>query len=212
MRISIILGTRPEIIKLSPVIKEIGKREIDYFVLHTGQHYSYDMDKIFFDALELNYPKYNLNIGSGTHAEETGKMIMGIEKILQKEKPDVVLIAGDTNTVLSGALTAVKMHIKVGHIEAGARSYFKGMPEEINRIITDHISDYLFVSVRREEDILIGEGIERERIFLTGNTIVDSVYQNLKIAEDNNLDILDKLGLIKGRYALATAHRQAKCR
>ena len=114
MKISIVLGTRPEIIKMSPVIRECEKQNIDYFILHTGQHYSYNLDRIFFEELELPAAKYNLDVGSGTHAEETGEMLMGIEKILNEEKPDVVLVEGDTNTVLAGALAASKLHIKVG--------------------------------------------------------------------------------------------------
>ncbi|MDI6886485.1 MAG: UDP-N-acetyl glucosamine 2-epimerase [archaeon] len=144
MKISIILGTRPEIIKMSPIIRECENQELNYFILHTGQHYSYNLDKIFFEELELPAAKYNLDVGSGTHAEETGKMLIGIEKILNDEKPDIILVEGDTNTVLAGALAAVKLGIKVGHVEAGLRSYDRGMPEEINRVLADHVSDYLF--------------------------------------------------------------------
>ena len=144
MKISIILGTRPEIIKMSPIIRECHKRNIDFYVLHTGQHYSYSLDKVFFEDLELPIPRYNTDVGSGTHGEETGNMLIEIEKILKKDEADVVLVEGDTNTVLAGALAATKMHIKVGHVEAGLRSFDRSMPEEINRILTDHISDYLF--------------------------------------------------------------------
>ena len=115
MTISIILGTRPEIIKMSPVVRECEKQDLDYFILHTGQHYSYNLDKIFFQDLDLPAPKYNLDVGSGSHAEETGKMLIGIEKILKEKKPDIVLVEGDTNTVLAGALAATKLHVKVGH-------------------------------------------------------------------------------------------------
>jgi len=115
MKISIILGTRPEIIKMSPIIRECEKQDLDYFILHTGQHYSYNLDKIFFDELELPTPKYHIDVGSGTHAEETGKMLIGIEKVLKEEKPDVVLVEGDTNTVLAGALAATKLNTKLGN-------------------------------------------------------------------------------------------------
>lgn len=144
LRIAIVLGTRPEIIKMSPVIRECERLGLDYFVLHTGQHYSYNMDRVFFEQLQLPEARYNLDVGSGTHAEQTGKILIGVERILQKEKPDVVLVEGDTNTVLAGALAATKLHIKVGHVEAGLRSYDRQMPEEINRVLTDHCSDYLF--------------------------------------------------------------------
>ncbi len=158
VKISIIIGTRPELIKMSPVIRECEKQRLDYFILHTGQHYSYNLDKIFFEELELPAAKYNLDVGSGTHAEETGKMLMEIEKVLKEKRPDVVLVEGDTNTVLAGALAASKLHIspyracgvmgqspiKVGHVEAGLRNYDRNMPEEINRVLADHVSDYLF--------------------------------------------------------------------
>jgi len=207
MKISIIIGTRPEIIKMSPVIRECEKQNIDYFILHTGQHYSYNLDRIFFEELELPLPKYNLDVGSGTHAEETGEMLMGIEKVLKEEKPDVVLVEGDTNTVLAGALAATKLHIKVGHVEAGLRSYDRTMPEEINRVLTDHISDYLFAPTVKARENLLREGIEEDKIFVTGNTIVDAVYQNLEIAR-RKVDILNKLNLNPEGYFLVTAHRQ----
>lgn len=207
MKICIILGTRPEIIKMSPIIRECETKGLNYFVLHTGQHYSYSLDKIFFDELELPEPKYNLNIGSGSHAEETGKMLIGIEKVLLKEKPDIILVEGDTNTVLAGALAATKLHIKVGHVEAGLRSYDRQMPEEINRILVDHVSDYLFAPTEKARENLLREGIEEDKIFVTGNTIVDAVNQNLRIAE-RKATILNKLNLTPKGYFLVTSHRQ----
>jgi len=206
MKLSIILGTRPEIIKMSSIIRICERGGLSYFILHTGQHYSYNMDKVFFKQLDLPQAKYNLDVGSGSHAEETGKMLMGIEKILLKEKPDIVLVEGDTNTVLAGSLAASKLHIKVGHVEAGLRSYDKRMPEEINRILTDHISDYLFAPTEKSRKILLGEGISEDKIFVTGNTIVDAVYQNLKIA-NKKLNVLDKLGLEPKNFFLVTLHR-----
>jgi len=207
MRIAIILGTRPEIIKMSPIIRECQKKGINFFILHTNQHYSENLDKIFFEELDLPQPKYNLKVGSGTHAEETGKMLIGIEKVLIKEKPDIVLVEGDTNTVLAGALVAVKLHIKAGHVEAGLRSYFREMPEEINRILADHCSDFLFAPTKKAKDILLSEGIPKKKIFVTGNTIVDAVYQNLELARKKS-KILDRLKLRKENYFLVTAHRQ----
>src|SRR3989339_1880600 len=207
MKIAIILGTRPEIIKMSPIIKECQHRKLDFFILHTNQHYSTNLDSIFFKELCLPHPQYNLQIGSGTHAEETGKMLIGIEKILKKENPNIILVEGDTNTVLAGALSAAKLRIKVGHVEAGLRSYFREMPEEINRILTDHLSDYLFTPTTQTKEILLREGISQERIFLTGNTIVDAVFQNLKIAEEKS-QILKKIKLKKNNYLLLTVHRQ----
>lgn len=205
MKIGIILGTRPEIIKMSPVIRECQKRKLNFFILHTNQHYSKNLDKIFFEELHLPQPKYNANAGSGSHGEETAKMLIKIEKIIGKEKPKIVLVEGDTNTVLAGALSAAKLNIKVGHVEAGLRSYFREMPEEINRVLTDHCSDFLFAPTKIAKDILLKEGIDRKKVFVTGNTIVDAVYQNLKLAERNG--ILEKLKLKQKEYFLLTVHR-----
>ena len=143
MKIGIVVGTRPEIIKMAPVIRECKNRGIPYFIIHSNQHYSQEMDSIFFDELELPKPHYNLGVGSGLHSNQTGNILIKMEPILVDEKPDVVLVQGDTNTVLAGALAASKLGIKVGHIEAGLRSYDRTMPEETNRIMTDHISDFL---------------------------------------------------------------------
>jgi UDP-N-acetylglucosamine 2-epimerase (non-hydrolysing) len=205
-RICIILGTRPEIIKLSPIIRLCQKRKLNYFILHTGQHYSYNMDHIFFKELRLPKPKYNLKVGSGSHAEEIGNMLIKIEKILKKEKPDVVLVQGDTNSVLAGTLAANKLGIKIGHVEAGLRSYDETMPEEINRKLTDHMSDYLFCPTQVEKKILLNEGVKQKKIFVTGNTIVDSVMHNIKLAEKKK-PFFNKLGLDAGKYFLATIHR-----
>jgi len=209
MRIAIVIGTRPEIIKMSPVVRECEKQNLEYFMLHTGQHYSYELDKVFFEDLELPEAKYNLNVGSGSHAYEIGKMLIGIERILLKEEPDVVLVEGDTNTVLAGAIAASKLNlnIKIGHVEAGLRSYDRRMPEEINRILTDHCSDYLFAPTTKAKEILLAEGIPEENIFVTGNTIVDAVYQNLEIAK-KKVNIFNDLNLNSESYFLVTVHRQ----
>ena len=192
---------------MSPVIRGLLIKEIGFFILHTGQHYSYNLDRVFFEQLELPQPVYNLEVGSGSHAEETGKMLIGIEKVLLEEKPDVVLIEGDTNSVLAGALAASKLHIEIGHVEAGLRSYDRSMPEEINRTLTDHCSDYLFAPTEKAKAILLGEGIPEERIFVTGNTIVDAVHQNLEIANEQD-SILNTLHLSPKEYFLVTLHRQ----
>ena len=207
MKIVIVIGTRPEIIKMSPIIRECEKQNLDYFIMHTGQHYSYNLDKIFFEELELPEAKYNLDVGSGTHAEETGKMLIGIEQVLREEKPDFVLVEGDTNTVLAGALAASKLRIKVGHVEAGLRSYDRSMPEEINRILTDHCSYYLFAPTNVAKINLLREGISNNKIYVTGNTIVDAVQQNLEITK-KKVDVLNKLNLEPRNYFLVTSHRQ----
>lgn len=206
MSIAIVLGTRPEIIKMAPVIRECQRRGQDFFVLHTGQHYSYEMDRVFFEQLELPQPEYNLDVGSGSHAEQTGKIMSGVEKFLIKEEPSVVLVQGDTNTVMAGALAASKLHIKVGHVEAGLRSFDRNMPEEINRVVADHVSDYCFAPTEISRGNLLKEGIAGEKIYVTGNTIVDSVYQNKEIA-DRKVNVLNDLGLKPKGYFLVTAHR-----
>ncbi len=205
--IGIILGTRPEIIKMSPVIRECKRRGIDYFILHTGQHYSYEMDRLFFEELELPEPDYNLDVGSGSQASQTAKIMTGVEDILVKEAPDLVLVQGDTNTVMAGALAASKLHVRVGHIEAGLRSFNRWMPEEINRVLTDHISDYLFAPTENARKNLLAEGITDRKICVTGNTVVDAVYQNLDISR-RKVSILKDLDLEPHEYFLVTAHRQ----
>ncbi|MCD4801329.1 MAG: UDP-N-acetylglucosamine 2-epimerase (non-hydrolyzing) [Anaerolineales bacterium] len=201
--ICIIIGTRPEIIKMSPVIRECERLGLDYFVLHTGQHYSYEMDRIFFDELELPDAKYYLDVGSGNQGKQTGLMLGKIEDILLDERPDVILVQGDTNTVLAGALAASKLHIKIGHVEAGLRSFDRDMPEEINRVITDHISDYLFVPTDVSKQNLLAEGIT-DGVHVVGNTIVDATFQNLVIAKSRS-NIVEELNLKK--YFLVTLHR-----
>ena len=206
MKIAVILGTRPEIIKMSPVIRELESRGIEYFIIHSGQHYSYNMDRVFFEQLKLPRPNYNIAIGSGSHAEETGKALIGIEKVLLKERPDVILVQGDTNTTLSGALAAAKLMIKVGHVEAGLRSFDREMPEELNRVLVDHLSDYLFAPTERAKENLLNEGIDKDKVFVTGNTIVDAVYENLNFIED--IGILEELHLNVNDFFLLTLHRQ----
>lgn len=207
MRISIILGTRPEIVKLSPIIRKCESLGIDYFILHTGQHYSYNMDGVFFEQLKLPKAKYNLNVGSGSHAEQTGKMLPKIERVLSKEKPDIVLAEGDTNTVLAAALVAAKLCITFGHVEAGLRSYDRKMPEEVNRVLADHCSDFLFAPTTEAERALSKEGLSRDKIFMTGNTIVDAVYQNLEISK-RKVSVIDEIGIDNQSYFVATVHRQ----
>jgi UDP-N-acetylglucosamine 2-epimerase (non-hydrolysing) len=202
VKVAIVLGTRPEIIKMSPIIRGLEEGGMEYFILHTGQHYSYNLDQIFFEQLKLPQPKYNLRVGSGTHAEETGKMMIGIERVLLDEKPDIVLVEGDTNTVLAGALASVKVGVTLGHVEAGLRSFDRSMPEEINRIVADHVSDLLFAPTEVAKRNLLREGIPEEKIHVTGNTIVDAVYQNLQLAEAVNIPFADD------DYFLVTVHRQ----
>ncbi len=207
MRFSVVLGTRPEIVKMSPIVRELQRRHLDFDLVHTGQHYSYEMDRVFFRDLELPEPTVNLEVGSGTHGAQTGKMLAGLEKFFQESRPAMVLVQGDTNTVLAGALAAVKLGIPVGHVEAGLRSFDRGMPEEINRVMADHVSDLLFAPTEVSARNLRAEGLPEERIFVTGNTIVDAVRENLAIASAKG-DALKGMGLRKGGYILTTLHRQ----
>ncbi|MEN6293554.1 MAG: UDP-N-acetylglucosamine 2-epimerase (non-hydrolyzing) [Methanobacterium sp.] len=204
MKIATILGTRPEIIKLSPLIPLLDN-EFDHILIHTGQHYSYNMDKIFFDELNLRDCDYILNIGSGTHAAQTGKMMMEIEKVLLKEKPDIIIVQGDTNSTLAGAITASKLNIKTAHVEAGCRSFDKRMPEEINRILVDHCCDILFAPDNNAINNLTAEGIDKDNFYLVGNTSIDAC---LRVVDLFNLSQLKELGLKKQNYAVLTVHRQ----
>jgi len=204
--ILIVIGTRPEIIKMSPVIRECSNQDLAFSVVHTGQHYSYAMDRIFFEQLDLSLPDYNLDVGSGSHGAQTAAILAGIENILLKQPPGIVLVQGDTNTVCAGALAAVKLHIPVGHVEAGLRSYDRSMPEEINRIVADHVSDQLYAPTDISRQNLLHEGIDAEKITVTGNTAVDAVQQNIRIAQFK-IHSLEDLCLESQQYFLVTAHR-----
>lgn len=208
MKFAVVVGTRPEVIKMAPVIREITKRGHELLLIHSNQHYSPNMDAVFFTELNLPAPKYNLHVGSGSHSNQIGNILIKIEPILHQELPDIVLVQGDTNTVMAAALAAAKLGIRLGHIEAGLRSYDRSMPEETNRVLTDHMSDYLFAVSRVQSDILRNEGISEEKIFMVGNTIVDAVYQNIEVA-DRQSDMLNRLSLEPGKYILLTAHRAA---
>lgn len=192
MKIAIVLGTRPEIIKMASVMDEIKNRSQELLLIHTGQHYDKEMSEQFFIDLKLPVPDYNIHVGSGSHGKQTGKMMGGIEEVILKEKPDIVLVQGDTNAVLAGALVASKLHIPVGHVEAGLRSFDETMPEEINRLGADVCSKFYFVPTEESAINLTMEGISRKRIFITGNTVVDACFRNLKISEARPLEDYDK--------------------
>lgn len=183
MKIAIVLGTRPEIIKMASIIDEIKLRGLNLVLIHTGQHYDHEMSDQFFLDLELPAPDYNIGVGSGIHGEQTALMIQGIENVLINEKPDILLVQGDTNAVLAGAIAASKLHIPVGHVEAGLRSFDPTMPEEINRKVADVCSKFYFVPTEQSAINLTLEGINRNKIFITGNTVVDACFRNLKIAK-----------------------------
>ena len=204
MRIATVVGARPQFIKMAPVSREL-RRYFDEVVIHTGQHYDYEMNKIFFEQLNIPEPDYYLGVGSGSHGYQTGEMLKRIEEVLMKEKPDLVLVYGDTNSTLAGALAAVKLHIKVAHVEAGLRSFDKRMPEEVNRVLTDHVSDYLFAPTETAVRNLRNEGIT-EGVYLTGDVMYDALLHNIEVARKNS-DIIERLNLKPKGYLLATVHR-----
>lgn len=202
--ISLVLGTRPEIVKLSPVIHELKHREISFRVIHTNQHYSASMDQQFFKDLELPEPDINLHVSNiSHHGEMVGQMITKIEEDLLLTRPTVLIVQGDTNSVLAGGLAASKLGIAVAHVEAGLRSYDRTMPEEINRVVVDHLASFLFCPTKVQKDILQKEGVSSSNCFVVGNTAVDAVQQNREraIAKFSHKN--------EQPYVLLTLHRPA---
>jgi UDP-N-acetylglucosamine 2-epimerase (non-hydrolysing) len=206
MKLMLVLGTRPQIIKSAPLIREIlDKSEIEIQIVHTGQHYDFEMSKVFFDELKLPDPLVNLGVGSGGHAWQTGKMMINLERVMLKLKPDLVLVPGDTNSTLAGALVAVKLHVPLGHVEAGARSYDMRMPEEVNRRLTDHCSRLLFAPTLNCVKNLRKEGLPSEYVHFSGDTMYDSLLRHLPKALKSN--VLDRFDLEKDDYGIVTLHR-----
>ena len=205
--IMIVAGTRPEAIKLAPVIEWIQKLNLDFIFVWSGQHYHYEMSKIFFEQLGLPEPDENLNVRSGTHAEQTAKVMIGLEKVIEKYKPSMVIAEGDTNTVVATALTATKVKVPFAHVEAGLRSWDKTMPEEINRILADAIAELHFAPTELAAINLMHEGIPLRKIHITGNTIVDVVLKHRNKAIKEGKKLLQELRLTPYNYLLITAHR-----
>ncbi len=212
MKAALVCGARPNFMKIAPLIRAIEKHNacsgaslIEPVLVHTGQHYDYEMSQVFFQDLELPQPDCYLNVGSGSHAEQTGRVMIEFEQVLFREKPGLVIVVGDVNSTLAAALAAVKLHIPVAHVEAGLRSGDRTMPEEINRLLTDAIADYLFTPSPDADNNLRREGIADEKIFLVGDIMVDSLLYSMKRAEESR--ILTRLGLAKGSYAVLTLHR-----
>jgi UDP-N-acetylglucosamine 2-epimerase (non-hydrolysing) len=207
MNAVIVAGTRPNFVKLVPLIRAIdahnighGTRRIEYTLIHTGQHYDIQLSGVFFQDKLLPQPDIFLGVGSGTHAEQTGKAMIEMERVLLEKKPDLVVVIGDVNSTLAASLVAVKLHIPIAHIEAGLRVYNFVHPEEVNRLLTDTISTYLFTPSRSASNNLIKEGIPESRIFFVGNILADSIYSQIGIASQR--PILSNLGLNKSRKSL----------
>jgi len=203
-----IVGARPNFMKIAPLQQEFKKHSDTFEVklLHTGQHYDYEMSEVFFEELGIREPDIYLGIGGGTHAEQTGKLMMAFEQVLDEEEPELIIVVGDVNATLACSLTAVKKGVKVAHIEAGLRSYDRTMPEEINRIITDSISDLLFTPSEDGNANLKKEGIPEEKIHFVGNIMIDTLFRMRDIARTRST-IHDELGLNGGAYGLITLHR-----
>lgn len=204
MKVLSIVGTRPQFIKAAPVSRELRRYHVEVLV-HTGQHYDYGLSQVFFEELGIPRPDYELSVGSAGHGKQTGEMLARVEEVLLKEKPDWVLVYGDTNSTLAGALAAAKLHIPVGHVEAGLRSFNREMPEEINRVLTDHISSLLFCPTETAVDNLAREGITNG-VHNTGDVMYDAVLYNVEMAEHRSR-ALEQLELVPRSYLLATVHR-----
>lgn len=208
MKIATIIGARPQFIKAAVVARALrAKANVTELIVHTGQHFDANMSDVFFDELNIPRPDFHLGIGGGTHGQNTGRMIEALEGVLLQEQPDWVLVYGDTDSTLAGALAATKLHIPIAHVEAGLRSFNRRMPEEINRILTDHAADRLFVPTNAAYHNLEREGIPANKIDTVGDVMYDAALHYGSMAETRST-ILDRLGLNKSEYVLATLHRQ----
>lgn len=203
MKVCLVAGARPNFMKIAPIVnalKKYNKRNdntIDYFLVHTGQHYDQKMSKLFFEDLAIPKPHINLAVGSASHAVQTAEVMQRFEQVCLTKRPTHVLVVGDVNSTLACALVASKLDIKIIHVEAGLRSFDKSMPEEINRLLTDALSDYLFTTEKGAEENLLREGISKDKIFFVGNVMIDTLLKHKKKAEQSR--ILDRLGLVQSQ-------------
>ena len=204
MKFCTIVGARPQFIKAASLSAELRRNHVEVLI-HTGQHYDYEMSKVFFDELSIPVPDYNLEVGSGSHGAQTGAMLAGIEEVLLRERPDAVIVIGDTNSTLAGALAAAKLDLPLAHVEAGLRSFRRSMPEEINRVMADHLSTWLFCPTETAVANLKREGIQRG-VSNTGDVLYDSLHRALQVARTST-GIRDRLGLENKGFALVTLHR-----
>ncbi len=205
MKIINIVGARPNFMKMAPIVNEMKNAGINQVLVHTGQHYDHKMSKLFFEDLALPRPHINLEVGSGTHAGQTGDIMKKVEPVFITERPDLILVVGDVNSTLACAITASKLGIPVAHVEAGLRSFDRTMPEEINRVLTDAISDCLFVSEDSGIDNLKNEGMPEEKIFFVGNTMIDTLLEHRKKAE--SISPLGTVHIKNISYGVVTLHR-----
>lgn len=203
-----IAGTRPNFIKIAPFLDELAKfKRVKSVLVHTGQHYDYKMSQSFFDELKIKKPEYFLGIGSGSHSVQTAKALEGLEKIFLLEKPDLVILVGDVNSTLAGAIAAAKLHIPIAHIEAGQRSFDREMPEEINRTIVGQLATYHFAAMEKDVDNLLNEGISKKNIYYVGNIMVDTLLKSKKAAELLSRKIMKEYNIEPKKYVVMTLHR-----
>jgi len=207
MKILNVVGARPNFMKMAPIIEAMNRQpgHFDHLLVHTGQHYDDRMSRAFFVDLGMPRPDIDLNVGSGSHAEQTARIMVAFEKVCESEKPDLVIVVGDVNSTLACTLTARKLGIQVAHVEAGLRSRDMTMPEEINRLCTDVLCDYLFTTDRFADENLLREGIDASRIFFVGNVMIDTLVKHRAMAA--RLTLMRDLGLASGRFATLTLHR-----
>lgn len=203
--LAVVVGTRPELVKMAPVLRAVDESPFSLHLVHTGQHYDDELSGSFFRALDLPAPHENLAVGSGTQAEQTADALVGVERMLAERDPACVLAQGDTNAVMSTALAASKLPTRFGHVEAGLRSFDRSMPEEVNRVVADHVSDYLFAPTAQSEQYLAEEGVT-DGVFVVGNPVVDACRQHAPIARERST-VHDRFDLTAGEYVAATVHR-----
>src|ERR1700689_1214530 len=206
LRIMSIVGARPNMMKIAPLLAELRRQEeIEPVLVHTGQHYDYSMSQVFFDQLRVPPPDYNLGVGSGTHFAQTADIMRRFGELVQRDRPDMVVVAGDVNSTVACALVAAKERIPVAHVEAGLRSFDRTMPEEINRILTDALSDLLFTTEESANQNLSNEGVDPGRVFFVGNLMIDSLTRAIEQSRASSLR--SELGLKAQGYAVLTLHR-----
>ncbi|MBN2184957.1 MAG: UDP-N-acetylglucosamine 2-epimerase (non-hydrolyzing) [Candidatus Krumholzibacteriota bacterium] len=205
MRAALVVGARPNFMKIAPLMREFKGRNVETLLIHTGQHYDKNMSKVFFEDLELPEPDIYLGVGSGSHAEQTARVMIAFEEIVLSKNPDIIIVVGDVNSTVACSLVGAKLHVPVAHVESGLRSFDLDMPEEINRMVTDILSKYCFTTSPEAETNLRKEGVGGDRIFFVGNIMIDSLLYYMKKSEDS--PILEDLGLEKGEYILVTLHR-----